>query len=420
MIKNKGFTLIELIVSFVLITVVSIALFKTVLNLQQDQKRNIAINNFKALTIALNYEIENDFLNDRITKVRDCGNNCYNITYKNRGLVKLSVNVDNNTITYGNTKQYLPEGYTLYDYISITRYISAIEGLNSYYLLKIPIKSVYDESLEGLKYMNEYTTDQTTYCSFDGEYTQGAEYVNGQYTYRYMQTYNGTEWENMDTDGWSVRLTDPTSTDPVTSRLCATVNGKPIVSMAYMFYNSQASSIDMSSFDTSNVTNMRMMFSNSATTSLDLSKFDTSDVINMYGMFKNSDATSLDLSKFDTSNVESMRHMFLNSDATSINLSSFNTSKVRDMLGMFDSCPVTSLDLRKFDVSSVTDMSGMFAFTRMSTIDLSSFDMTNVTTTTNMFNGADATTGYAWTQLDANVLNASSNKPSTLTFVPKS
>ncbi len=45
-------------------------------------------------------------------------------------------------------------------------------------------------------------------------------------------------WNNISLDGWGVQLTDKESTEPVTSELCTTINGKPIASMSYMFYKS--------------------------------------------------------------------------------------------------------------------------------------------------------------------------------------
>ena len=58
-------------------------------------------------------------------------------------------------------------------------------------------------------------------------------------------------------------------------------------SAAYLFANlTEAESIDLSNFNTSNVTNMRDMFYNcSSLTTLDLSNFDTSKVTNMSYMF---------------------------------------------------------------------------------------------------------------------------------------
>ena len=54
-----------------------------------------------------------------------------------------------------------------------------------------------------------------------------------------------------------------------------------------------------------------MFDSCSKLTSLDLSNFNTSNVTNMYGMFHNcTSLVSLDLSNFDTSKVTNMVHMF--------------------------------------------------------------------------------------------------------------
>ena len=71
--------------------------------------------------------------------------------------------------------------------------------------------------------------------------------------------------------------------------------------------------------------------------------------------------TSLDLSNFDTSRVTDMNDMFYMSNLTSLNLSKFKTSNVTDMSGMFyDMSSLTMLDLSNFDTSKVTDMTDMF------------------------------------------------------------
>ena len=104
-------------------------------------------------------------------------------------------------------------------------------------------------------------------------------------------------------------------------------------------------------FITTNVTNMRDMFAGlTKLQSLDLSNFDTGNVTNMYHMFNQcSSLTSLDLHSFDTRNVTTMQYMFLKcSSLTEINLCSFNTNKVIDMMGMFASTP----NLKKVYVGS--------------------------------------------------------------------
>ena len=74
--------------------------------------------------------------------------------------------------------------------------------------------------------------------------------------------------------------------------------------------------------------------------------------------------TSLNVSNFDTSNVTNMNSMFEYCSAlTSLDLSNFNTSKVTDMRYMFKNCPaLTSLDLSSFNMAKVTDLSDMLNF----------------------------------------------------------
>ena len=75
-------------------------------------------------------------------------------------------------------------------------------------------------------------------------------------------------------------------------------------------------------------------------TSLDISEFDTSQVTNFFHMFEDcSLITSLDLSKFNTSSIENMRAMFIeNRNLKSLDLSNFNFSKISDIAYMFAGC----------------------------------------------------------------------------------
>ena len=101
------------------------------------------------------------------------------------------------------------------------------------------------------------------------------------------------------------------------------------------------SSLDLSGFDTMNVTDMSGMFQDcSSLSSLDLSNFDTTNVTNMCRMFQDcSSLSSLDLSSLDTTNVTIMWDMFRDcSSLSSLDLSSFDTKNMISMTGMFDGC----------------------------------------------------------------------------------
>ncbi len=205
-------------------------------------------------------------------------------------------------------------------------------------------------------------------CTYEGELVQGAEYVDGQYTYRYMQEGTGTNaWGNINNDGWGVVLTDKNSTDPVTTPLCSSINDKPIVSMSYMFYYSKAPSIDASSFNTSSVTNMRYMFYNATSlTSLDLRSFNTKNLNNVYNMFgyTNNLETIRSSKNFTTSNLTDMSYMFYYaSKLKSVDfIKNADTSKVTNLQYTFYyNRTLTDLEaVKNWDISKVTNLYGTF------------------------------------------------------------
>ena len=246
----------------------------------------------------------------------------------------------------------------------------------------------------GYTVIEKDTSTNTYFCTTTDTLTQGLKYVNGQYTYAYKQegayASSGLGWSYL-TNGWGVQLTDKTSTDSVTSKVCTYINNKPITSMSYMLASSQATTLDLSSLNTSKVTNMDSMFYSSQATTLDLSNFDTSNVTNMSGMFNSSQATTINLNNLDTSKVTGMTGMFANSQATTLDLSSFDTSNATDMSAMFSYSQATALDLSNFDTSNVTDMESMFAESQVAKLDLSNFDTSNVTKMNDMFSSSQVT-----------------------------
>ena len=126
------------------------------------------------------------------------------------------------------------------------------------------------------------------------------------------------------------------------------------------------SSIDLSNWDVSNVTNMKIMFQLCSTlTSVgDLSNWDTSNVADTGWMFYGcSSLASVDLSNWDTSNVTNLKSMFCNcSKLTSVgDLSNWDTSNVTDMSYMFLSNKnLEDIDISKWDMSKVTTTDGLF------------------------------------------------------------
>lgn len=165
-----------------------------------------------------------------------------------------------------------------------------------------------------------------------------------------------------------------------------------IVSMKGMFYNSQASYIDLKGTNTNNVKDMSEMF---------------------YGVA----AQSINLTGVNTSNVTNMRAMFQESKSSALDISKLNTSSVTDMSSMFKNNNMANIDVKHFNTTNVTNISNMFEGYKGNVLELTNFNLPNLTTTANAFKDAKSTLGYAKTQAEVNKLNASSNKPNDLYFV---
>ena len=130
-------------------------------------------------------------------------------------------------------------------------------------------------------------------------------------------------------------------------------------------------SLDVSDWDTSKVNNMYGLFgyNYSLQNIIGIEDLDVSNVDNMNDMFNGCNGLqSLDLSKWDTSNVTSMGGMFSYMQSGSlpkIDLSSFNTKKVTNMNYMFNWCIyLQELDIRNFELvhedGTQAEMYGMF------------------------------------------------------------
>ena len=416
--RKRGFTLVELLAVIAIIGILATIGVTAVIKIYNDSiKKTMIVQENNAAEASRNYledycidpldgsykcpsSYENNSdtryicLNDLQENEKD--NYINKVTYKNESCKGIIVFSKDDEGEYTKAKTYL---YCDYDSKNNKYNYITDESLDTSLYPRCNISSGTTE---------EPTRPVDTACTFNGELKQGAEYVNGQYTYRYKQKFNYDSnyefnWASITDDGWGVTLTDKNSTDAVTTTPCTYINDKPVVSMSNMFSYSKATTIDLSSFNTNNVTDMSYMFFKSQAITLDLSSFNTSNVTNMRNMFGFSQAPALDVSDFDTSKVTDMSSMFTHSQVTSIDLSNFDTSKVTDMSSMFSDSKATTLNLSSFDTSNVTNMSYMFLFSgNLKTIYTSDkFNTSDVTTSSDMFTGCASLVGGSGTKFDS-------------------
>ena len=160
--------------------------------------------------------------------------------------------------------------------------------------------------------------------------------------------------------------------------------------------NSAFRAIEGDSFDgstfgpaMSSVTSLFLAFNNSGLKQINVSNWDTSNVTNMSNIFSHCELlTSIDVSKWNTSKVTNMEGMFVGCNLlASIDVSKWNTSKVTDMASMFSSCgTLRSIDVSKWNTSNVTDISGMFfGCGSLHSVDITGWDTSKVTNMTRLF-----------------------------------
>ena len=378
--KNKGFTLVELLAVIAILAILVIIALPNVIKLYNDAKKDSFLTETKVVyKEAANKYISENMKGNKVSHINSENNTKLEMTgNKLKYCVLLNSDGSVNSLVTSNNNYYIE-----YDGKS---------DINKY--TKDDIKEVNDKikmvcSSTMAKIVKEPSIKEGTY---GGTLENNTKYENGLYTYTY-HPWNGGFWD--------VTLTDKESTDEINTSFYNIIDGKYVKNATGLFKNSQAKLIDVSDFNTVNITDMDSMFSNAAAVEINgLEYLNTSKVTDMdsmfSGTFKNNNDTQktiLDLSGFDTKNVKYMQNMFNGSQASSIIVSNFDTSKVTEMYGMFMSTQnIRSLDLSSFNTKNVTNMSGMFRSCGVESLDLSNFNTSKVTNMSAMFQQASKQT----------------------------
>ena len=166
-----------------------------------------------------------------------------------------------------------------------------------------------------------------------------------------------------------------------------------ITDMSFLFQplrKYDLSKIDISEWNTSNVTNMDSMFYCCKFFNSDISKWDTSKVENMSTMFYSCTRFNCDLSKWNTSRVKDMQYMFYHCINFNSDLSNWDTSRVENMNSMFEGCHNFNSDLSKWNVSRVKDMKYLFQDCPNFSANLSNWKVNGQVELFNTFNRSSA------------------------------
>jgi len=146
-----------------------------------------------------------------------------------------------------------------------------------------------------------------------------------------IKNWGTCQWTNLDRSFMGCNsLTDVTATD--------TPDFSNLIYLSLLFYNATSlTSVDVSSWDVSNVEQFDNMFVNCDITSLDVSNWNVSNAINLYDFVGVcSLLTTLDVSNWNVGNCSNFKLMFRN-------------------------CPLLNPDVSNWDISSMTGVRNMFA-----------------------------------------------------------
>ena len=144
-------------------------------------------------------------------------------------------------------------------------------------------------------------------------------------------------------------------------------NTNNITDMSYLFYNcSSLSSLpDISNWNTNNITDMSYLFYNcSSLSSLpDISNWNTNNITDMSYLFYNcSSLSSLpDISNWNTNNIINISYLFYNCSSLSSlpEISNWNTNNIINIIYLFSKCSIliSLSDISKWNIKNVENMS---------------------------------------------------------------
>jgi surface protein len=146
------------------------------------------------------------------------------------------------------------------------------------------------------------------------------------------------------------------------------------------------STIDLNTWDTSEVTDMSELFIHKGNFNQPLDQWNVSNVTTMKGMFSRCEIFNQPLDQWNTANVTDMFNMF--DKCTKFNQlldNNWNTANVTNMSFMFEGCKEFNQPLEQWNVSNVTDMTYMFFDCEKFNQPLNSWNVSRVTNMGGMF-----------------------------------
>lgn len=145
--KNRGFTTIELVVSFALISVMMLLLFELVMNIKTLYLTSGIKTELLTKQALMTRRLSDDLNNFVVTGVDECGATCYDIYYEGYTVKRLEVDIENGVFKYDGyaTKLIHDSFFEAPDLSFDVVYNAPVSQYDSFFTLKLPIRhKLYD------------------------------------------------------------------------------------------------------------------------------------------------------------------------------------------------------------------------------------------------------------------------------------
>lgn len=160
---KKGFTVVELIVSFSLVMTIVIFLFQIVIgikNLYTNSGLKTELLNKQSL---ISYEINKKFAEKDINQVLKCGSYCLSFVYSDGSKDQLRLDYDNKTFQFGSYTTKLPDGSYFKDVNISAKFAGTFSNYNNNAMILVNIP-IYNDNLEnqnfGITAIYQYNTNE--------------------------------------------------------------------------------------------------------------------------------------------------------------------------------------------------------------------------------------------------------------------
>ncbi len=161
--SQKGFTVVELILSFSISSIVIVLLFQLLISLKDFYNMTSYKTELLIKQTSISKEINNDFNSKTIISVDDCGTDCIIFNFKDGESNTLSINREHKIINYGKFSTRLVKDSEFGEpNINFYRNIENVNNnIDSFILIDIPIYyPLYENENFGINIVYQYNSNE--------------------------------------------------------------------------------------------------------------------------------------------------------------------------------------------------------------------------------------------------------------------